>query len=93
MILILKLPVTPALSWAIWKLVAVEVMVRALPAQAPVPTCDPRTAILPAPVEEALQRLAVSVGRDVDVPLTHMIKAPKLGRFKMFWGISLIAIG
>lgn len=84
MILMLKLPETPARLCAMRKFVAVEVIVRAFPAQAPVPTCEPIFVTDPAFDEEALQRLAVSVGRLESVPDTQMIKAPKLGKLGIF---------
>jgi len=86
----LKLPVIPVLLCATWKFEAVAVMVNVFPAQAPVPACDPRTAMLPAAVAEALQRLAVIVGRVDACPLIHTINAPKLGTFGMSSAVSLI---
>lgn len=92
MILILKFPVTPALSWAIWKFVAVEVIVRALPAHVPVPTWLPIGVTEPAAVASALHREAVSVGRVVSSPLTHTMKAPNVGIVGIFVTTSLIGI-
>jgi hypothetical protein len=89
----LKEPFTPALLWAIWKFVAVEVIVRALPAQAPVPTCDPRTTIDPAAVASDLQRLAVIVGKVLSIPLTQIMKAPKLGHPTILVAVEVIVIG
>lgn len=71
----------------------VEVIVNALPAQAPVPTWLPRTAMLPAAVALALQRLAVMVGNDVVSPEIQTMKAPKLGTFGKFVAVSVIGHG
>jgi len=68
----LKLPVTPALLWAIWKFVAVEVIVNVFPAQAAVPACEPKTATDPLAVALDLHRLAVIVGKVLNVPDTQM---------------------
>ena len=72
-ILMLKLPVTPALLWEIWKFELVDVIVNEIPAQAPLPLCEPKTATEPAEVAVDLQRLAVMVGKVLVVPDTQMI--------------------
>lgn len=89
--LILKLPVEAALLCDIWKLVAVEVIVRALPAQVSVPTCEPRTTTEPEDPALDLHKEAVIVGRVESTPLTHIINAPKLGRLGIFCATFVIA--
>ena len=72
---------------------AVEVMVKAFPAHAPVPTWLPRTAIDPDAVASALQRLAVRVGRVLLSPEMHTMNAPKLGTFGKFVAVEVIGHG
>ncbi len=68
-------------------------MIKAFPAHATVPTCDPIVVADPATVLEALQSDAVIVGSVSSTPLTQIKYAPKEGTFKMFCAVDVIAMG
>jgi len=90
----LKFPVSPVAECSIWKLVVVLVMVKVAAAKGEaVPACDPIVVIEPDAEELALQREAVRQGSPEELPLTQMMKEPKVGRLVMLVAVSVIAIG
>ena len=68
-------------------------IVRLNVAQAPVPACDPNTAIDPEAPASDLQSDAVKVGNVDCIPLTQTMNAPKFGRFNIFCAVLVIAMG
>ena len=98
----LKSAATLAKLCAIWKLFAVEVIVKLIPAQIPEPACEPRTTTCPAAKADDLQRDAVIVGAVAvetaggvgpsGIPLAAKMKAPRFGMFVMLTGTLLMEI-